>query len=97
MKTILCPCEDITVREVEDAIAYGYDTVEDIKRFTGLATGSCQGKLCLGPLVGILSERTGKPPQELGLMRLRAPVEPVPLGLLASGQNAKTSKEGLND
>ncbi len=97
MKAILCPCEDITVREVEDAIDQGYDTVEDIKRYTGLATGSCQGKLCLAPCIDILSERTGTPPQELGLIRFRAPVEPIPLGILAAGDKSTRPTEGLHD
>jgi NAD(P)H-nitrite reductase large subunit len=97
MKAILCPCEDITVREVADAIEDGYDTVEDIKRYTGLATGSCQGKLCLEPCIALLAERTGKLPQELGLIRFRAPVEPIPLGLLAAGDRSTKPKEGLHD
>lgn len=97
MKAILCPCEDITVREVEDAIDDGYDSVEDIKRYTGLATGSCQGKLCLGPCIKILSDRTGKAPEELGLIRFRAPVEPIPLGVLAAGDKSTQPKEGLHD
>jgi bacterioferritin-associated ferredoxin len=85
MKTILCPCEDITQREVEDAIDDGYDTMEDIKRYTGLATGSCQGRLCLGPCVELLALRTGRPEAQLGTIRYRPPAEPVALGLLAAG------------
>jgi bacterioferritin-associated ferredoxin len=97
MKTILCPCEDLTQREIEDAIDDGYDTIEDLKRYTGLATGTCQGKLCLMPCVTILAERTGKDPMDVGLIRFRAPVEPVALGILAAGDKAKTAKEGLHD
>lgn len=85
MKTILCPCEDLTLAEVEQAIREGYATIEDIKRFTGLATGSCQGRLCLGPCAEVLARMTGKDAAGVGLIRLRPPVEPVPLGLLAAG------------
>jgi bacterioferritin-associated ferredoxin len=87
VKTILCPCEDITLSEVRDAIAKGYATVEDVKRYTGLATGSCQGRLCLVPCVELLAQATGRTPDELGVIRFRPPVEPVPLGLLAAGAN----------
>lgn len=87
MKTMLCPCEDITLREVEDAIRHGYATIEDVKRYTGLATGSCQGRLCLMPCVELLSKMTGKAPEEVGLIRFRPPAEPVPLGLLAAGRD----------
>jgi bacterioferritin-associated ferredoxin len=85
MKVILCPCEDITRQEVLDAVAHGYQTMEDIKRYTGLATGSCQGRLCLGPCLELLVSATGRPAKELGLIRFRPPSDPVPLGLLAAG------------
>lgn len=97
MKAILCPCEDITVREVEDVIRHGYETVEDVKRYTGLATGSCQGRLCLVPCLELLARATGKKPGELGLIRFRPPVEPVPLGLLAAGAASAKPREGLQD
>jgi bacterioferritin-associated ferredoxin len=97
VKTILCPCEDITVAEVEAAIRDGYGTIEDVKRYTGLATGSCQGKLCLAPCIGLLAARTGKNPSEIGLIRFRPPAEPVPLGLLAAGGKQHEETEGLHD
>jgi len=85
VKTIICPCEDLTLEEVEDAIREGYASVEDLKRYTGLATGSCQGRLCLLPCVDVLSRMTGKEPATLGLITFRPPLEPIPLGLLAAG------------
>jgi bacterioferritin-associated ferredoxin len=97
MKSILCPCEDITVREVEDVVRQGYETIEDVKRYTGLATGTCQGKLCLMPCIDLLSKMTGKRPQEIGLIRFRPPVEPIPLGILAAGASTKKAREGLHD
>lgn len=89
MKTMLCPCEDITLREVEDAIRRGYATIEDVKRYTGLSTGTCQGRLCLLPCVELLTRRTGKSAEEVGLIRFRPPSEPVPLGVLAAGADAE--------
>jgi bacterioferritin-associated ferredoxin len=97
VKAILCPCEDITVREVEDVVRHGYATLEDVKRYTGLATGTCQGKLCLAPCVDLLVRLTQKTPEEIGLITFRPPVEPVPLGLMAAGEKLHTSREGLHD
>lgn len=97
MKAILCPCEDITVAEVEDAIRDGYGSLEDVKRYTGLATGTCQGRLCVAPCVEILARLTGKTASEQGLIRYRPPLEPVPLGLLAAGAKGKGGKEGIHD
>lgn len=88
MKTLLCPCEDITLAEVEDAIRRGYASIEDVKRYTGLATGSCQGRLCLVPCLEVLARLTGKDPGTLGLIKFRPPLEPVPLGLVAAGATA---------
>jgi len=85
MKTLLCPCEDLTLEEVEDAIRDGYTTMEDVKRFTGLATGSCQGRLCLVPCLVVLQRLTGKGVEDLGLITFRPPLDPVPLALLGAG------------
>jgi bacterioferritin-associated ferredoxin len=46
-KTIVCHCEDITLEELYSALEQGYNEIESIKRFTGIATGKCQGKCCL--------------------------------------------------
>lgn len=85
MKTIICPCEDITQAEVVDAVLGGYETLEDVKRFTGLATGSCQGRLCVGPCIELLKREAGRTPAKVGLITFRPPVDPVPLALLAAG------------
>lgn len=97
MKSILCPCEDITVAEVEDVVRSGYGSLEDVKRYTGLATGTCQGRLCIAPCVEILTRLTGKSEAEVGLIRFRPPIEPVPLGLLAAAAKGKAGKEGIHD
>jgi bacterioferritin-associated ferredoxin len=85
VKTLLCPCEDITVAEVEDTVRAGYASLEDVKRFTGLATGSCQGRLCVLATLNVLTRLTGREPTEHGLITFRPPLDPVPLGLLAAG------------
>jgi bacterioferritin-associated ferredoxin len=51
----ICPCEDVRVRDIRQAIADGYDDIELIKRHTGAATGPCQGKLCHGNLMDCLA------------------------------------------
>ncbi len=46
-RIIVCHCEDISLGELLSAIEQGYRDIESIKRFTGIATGPCQGKCCL--------------------------------------------------
>ena len=47
MKTLVCRCEDVTLHELDDAIARGHNDIESLKRYTGFGTGFCQGKSCL--------------------------------------------------
>jgi bacterioferritin-associated ferredoxin len=46
-KAFVCRCEDVTVHELDDAIARGYTDIESLKRYTGFGTGYCQGKSCV--------------------------------------------------
>jgi bacterioferritin-associated ferredoxin len=80
-KIIVCRCEDVTARDVEDAVARGYADLESIKRFTGLATGWCQGKHCL-PLCARVLARAGGEMAERPITP-RPPFHPVPLAHLA--------------
>jgi len=60
-KTLLCPCEDVTLEDVQHAIAKGYRDVESIKRYTGFGTGLCQGKSCLSAVARTLHTEGGVP------------------------------------
>ena len=46
-KVLMCRCEDVTLHELDDAIARGHNDIESLKRYTGFGTGFCQGKSCL--------------------------------------------------
>ena len=46
-KIILCRCEDVTLADVQRAVASGWSDLEEVKRYTGFGTGPCQGKECL--------------------------------------------------
>jgi methylglutamate dehydrogenase subunit C len=75
----ICLCEDVKLADVEAAISHGFVDIELVKRRTGIGTGACQGKLCIGQLAGILSTR-GLPPR---LPTQRPPLRPIPLGAMA--------------
>lgn len=81
-KVLVCRCEDVTLDEVEEAIAKGQRDIESVKRFTGLGTGWCQGKQCVVACARVLAEKTGAAP-ELPITA-RPPLHPVALGALAS-------------
>ena len=83
-KALLCPCEDVTVEDVEAAVAKGYRDIESVKRYTGFGTGICQGKSCLAAVARELG-RLGKcRADQLIPFTPRPPLQPTELSVLAS-------------
>jgi len=66
-KTIVCHCEDIELEEVFSALSQGYCEIESLKRYTGVATGKCQGKCCIVQTLRLLSSRAGMSAATAGL------------------------------
>lgn len=84
---VICPCHDVTVGDIEDAIEHGHTDPETIKRATAVYMGACQGKFC-APLVQQLLADRGV--EHTGAQRrpaARIPVMPVTLGSLVEVQD----------
>ncbi len=79
-KTLACRCEDVTLHDLEDAIARGHADIESLKRYTGFGTGWCQGKWCVALCARLLVERGGSAALPI---TPRPPIHPIPLGDLA--------------
>ena len=79
-KVLACRCEDVTLHELEDAIARGHNDIESLKRYTGFGTGWCQGKACVALCARVLVERGGS--AELPFTP-RPPYHPLSLADLA--------------
>lgn len=81
VKTLVCRCEDVTLDTLEKAITEGHHDIESLKRYTGFATGWCQGRQCMVVCATVLSEHSE------GTVTLpitpRPPAQPVALGDLA--------------
>jgi sarcosine oxidase subunit beta len=82
-KVIVCRCEDVTLHDVEAALAKGYRDIEEVKRYTGFGTGPCQGKECLREVALAIAARTGAAPQSIAPFTSRPPLTPAPLWLYA--------------
>ncbi len=82
-KTILCRCEDVSESDVRKALDAGYRTIEEIKRYTGFGTGTCQGKECLALIASTLVG-LGQPADTLQAFTSRSPLAPTPLKLFAA-------------
>ena len=83
-KCILCRCEDVTLEEFREAYADGFTDFESLKRYTGLGTGLCQGKTCLGEAALELSHLRQVEPAEIRLTTIRPPGEPLTFAELAA-------------
>lgn len=84
-RTFVCRCEDVTLSEIDHAIELGLRSVEELKRYTGLGTGPCQGKECMSTLVQRLVARGQASADEVQPFTARPPAEPVTFGALAAG------------
>ena len=92
-KTLLCRCEDVTLHDLQAALDSGHQTIEEVKRFTGLGTGPCQGKECLVPTCRLLQRARAEQPDlatrhpessvDVVPFTVRPPVSSVTLGQLA--------------
>jgi bacterioferritin-associated ferredoxin len=74
-KTIVCHCEDITLSELYSALEQGYCDIESLKRYTGIATGKCQGKCCIVQTLRVLAGARGRAAVERGMTA--GPGEPL--------------------
>ena len=82
----ICRCEEVALGAVEQAIAEGARTLDDVKRRTRAGMGLCQGIYCAPELADVLAARTGLGAAAIVPMTARPPVRPLPLGLLAAGE-----------
>lgn len=85
--TIVCRCSDISLADIREYVESGVTEVEEIKRFSRLGMGPCQGRTCMQLIGRIMSNLTGKPVVEVGTQTVRPPVSGVTLSQIARGVN----------
>ncbi len=82
-KAFVCFCEDVSIHDVETAVAEGYDNLELLKRYSTISMGPCQGRMCSQNAVHLCAHLTGASVPATGVTTARPPVTPVPMGVLA--------------
>ena len=87
--TIICRCEDITYKDVVDAIDMGMTTVAEVKKAIRAGMGPCQGRTCSRLIAQIISQKTGKSVNEIWQPSFRPPLKTVPLKILSGVENGK--------
>lgn len=83
--TLLCRCEEITYKQVKEALAEGATDLHQVKLATRAGMGYCQSRFCSVLIAPIIAEATGKPLSEVQPFTVRPPIHPIPLKVLAAG------------
>jgi NAD(P)H-nitrite reductase large subunit len=82
---LVCRCEEVALREIQEAIERGARTVTGVKRRTRAGMGLCQGRTCERLVQQILKAELGNTPEEISAATCRPPVRPVSFGSLMGG------------
>ena len=88
--TIVCRCEEVTARDILDAVGIGATGPNQLKAYRRTGMGPCQGRLCGLTVTELMAQARGKTAQEIGYYRLRAPVKPITLAELAAMPKTET-------
>ena len=80
---IVCRCEEVTAGAIRAAVADGAAGPNQARAFTRCGMGPCQGRMCGLTVAGVIAQARGVSIAEVGAFTVRAPLKPVPLGLLA--------------
>lgn len=83
---IVCRCEEISVKEIKQAIREGARDVVGVKRRVRAGMGLCQGRTCEKLVQQILCQELGVGPNRVGSSSARPPVRPLTIGELADGE-----------
>ena len=89
-RTVLCRCEEVTVGETLHAVREGAAHVDEVKAWTRVGMGRCQGRMCGPALAHLIAGATRKSVTEVGALMPRAPVRPVLMGALARDAAAES-------
>ena len=81
--------EDVTSKDMVDAAAEGYDSVELLKRYTTATMGPSQGKLETVNTVAVLAEARGETISQVGTTVWRPPYAPITLGALRAAGSSR--------
>jgi NADPH-dependent 2,4-dienoyl-CoA reductase/sulfur reductase-like enzyme len=82
-ETTLCRCEEIKAAEALEAVRDGATHVNEVKAWTRVGMGRCQGRMCGPALSHLIAGATGRPVTDAGVFTPRPPAKPVPLAALA--------------
>ena len=92
----VCLCEDVTTRDLRQAVLEGFDQIETIKRYTTVSMGPCQGRMCQLSSIAICARETGRSMAQTGVTTSRPSNPPVSLGALAGPRHPPVKRSPLH-
>ncbi|MBI3463602.1 MAG: (2Fe-2S)-binding protein, partial [Planctomycetes bacterium] len=95
-KRFVCLCEDVTEKDLEQAIAEGFDGIETLKRYSTANMGPCQGKMCGLLAAEVCARATGRDVNTVGTTTSRPPVVPVEMCVLAAAAHHPVRRTPLH-
>ncbi len=87
-EVLICRCQEVTEKEILNAIQDGATTVDGVKRRTRACMGLCQGKTCGRLVERLVAQQTGQDPAEVKPQKSRMPVRPVKIGAFGGENDA---------
>jgi len=81
--TLVCRCESVPLRAVDEAFSDGIATIGALKRVTRAGMGRCQGRYCAGVLAELAARRSAGPIDEDAWFAPSLPFKPLPVGVVA--------------
>lgn len=84
--TVVCRCEEVTAGEIRAAVAIGGTGPNQMKAYLRCGMGPCQGRMCGLTVSTIIADELGISPRNVGYFRVRPPLKPLPLEVLAEAE-----------
>ena len=82
--TVICRCEEVTLKQLKAALADDTIQIKDFKRMTRMGMGSCEGRMCGPSTIEMMRHRLNAPAEDVGCLKPRPSIKPVALGVLAA-------------
>jgi sarcosine oxidase, subunit alpha len=94
-EVVLCRCEDVVASDLLSAYSNGLISTEELKRFSRVTMGQCQGRICGGILKSAAGRLHNLPVEAAPIPGHRPPIRPILLSDLARRSDGAEEKDRL--
>jgi hydrogen cyanide synthase HcnB len=91
--TVICRCEDVTLKQLKAALADDTIQIKDFKRMTRMGMGPCEGRMCGPSTIEMMRHRLNATAEDVGCLKPRPSIKPVALGVLAANNTTSMRSE----